>query len=67
MLSADLTTLRMVVPFAWRHTGMSGGKGKGYAPVALLPDDSLVVLAHGRAVIRVHPGGESETLFPRQK
>ena len=67
VLNADLTTLRMVVPFAWRHTGLSGGKGNGYAPVALLPDDSLVVLAHGRAVIRVRPGGASETLFPQQK
>lgn len=66
VLDAELATLRMVVPIAWRHTGLSGGKGFGHEVIALMPDDSVIMRARGREILRVRPGGATEVLFPRR-
>ena len=66
VIDADLATARIVVPFAWRHTGLSGRKGHGHQVIALMPDDSVIIRDGARRILRVRAGGKPEVLFPRR-
>ncbi|MDF1700454.1 MAG: hypothetical protein P1V36_04780 [Planctomycetota bacterium] len=57
LLDADLATLRAVSP--WAQSPRRGDR-----VVALMPDDSLVVVRAGRTVLRLRAGKPSEVLFP---
>lgn len=55
VLDAKLEGLRVVRPWTRDNDVV----------IALMPDDSVVVLRAGRSVVRIQPGGRETTLFPK--